>query len=53
VGHSGYTGNVLTIDPEHELVVAVLTNRVYLDRDGSKWLTVRRKFLNALAAAIV
>jgi len=53
VGHSGFTGNVLTIDPEYELVVVVLTNRVYLDpADGSKWLTVRRKFLNAVAASL-
>jgi CubicO group peptidase (beta-lactamase class C family) len=53
VGHSGYTGNALAIDPEHELVIAVLTNRVYWDRDGSKWLTVRRKFFNAMAGAIL
>jgi len=53
VGHSGYTGNVLTIDPEHDLVMVVLTNRVFIDSDGSKWLTVRRKFLNALAASLV
>src|SRR5205823_1567491 len=33
VGHSGYTGNVLTIDPEHDLVIVVLTNRVYIDAD--------------------
>nr|CAA9232977.1 Beta-lactamase class C-like and penicillin binding proteins (PBPs) superfamily [uncultured Armatimonadetes bacterium] len=53
VGHSGFTGTLLTLDPEYDLTVAVLTNRVFSDpTDGSKWLGVRRKFLNALAAAL-
>ncbi len=51
VGHSGYTGTLLTIDPEHSLVVALLTNAVYGDGKAS-FLTYRRKFLNALAAEI-
>lgn len=59
VGHSGYTGTVLTIDPLYDLTVAVLTNSVYGDGSltedtGSKasWLLVRRRFLNALAASL-
>ena len=52
VGHSGFTGTLLTLDPEYELTVAVLTNRVVRDPDGGKWLSVRRRFLNALAAAL-
>ena len=51
VGHSGYTGTLLTIDPVHELTIALLTNAVYGDGKAS-FLTVRRKFLNALAAAL-
>lgn len=51
VGHSGYTGTVLTIDPEQELTVAVLTNSVYGDGKG-EWLRVRRRFFNALAGAL-
>lgn len=31
-GHSGFTGTTLWIDPERELVVALLTNRVYPGR---------------------
>lgn len=31
-GHTGYTGTSLWIDPHRELVVAVLTNRVYWGR---------------------
>jgi CubicO group peptidase (beta-lactamase class C family) len=52
VGHSGYTGTLLAIDPEYDLVAVVLSNRVYTDADGSKWLPARRRFMNALAAAI-
>ena len=52
VGHSGYTGTLLTLDPAHDLTVALLTNRVFCDPDGAKWLATRRKFLNALAAAL-
>lgn len=51
VGHSGYTGTALVIDPAYDLTVAVLTNSVYGDGKG-KWLTLRRKFLNALAASL-
>lgn len=51
VGHSGYTGTVLTIDPAHELTVAVLTNAVYGDGKDD-WLQTRRRFMNAVAAAL-
>ena len=32
-GHTGFTGTSLWIDPERDLVSAVLTNRVYLGRE--------------------
>lgn len=32
-GHSGFTGTSLWIDPDNELVVVILTNRVYPGRD--------------------
>jgi CubicO group peptidase (beta-lactamase class C family) len=51
VGHSGYTGTLLTIDPEHELTVALLTNAVYGEGKG-EFLRWRRKFLNTIAAAL-
>lgn len=31
-GHTGFTGTSLVVDPEHDLVVALLTNRVYAGR---------------------
>jgi CubicO group peptidase (beta-lactamase class C family) len=52
VGHSGFTGTVLTIDPEYDLTVALLTNRVLTDPGGTRWLSARRRFLNALAASL-
>jgi serine-type D-Ala-D-Ala carboxypeptidase len=51
VGHSGYTGTLLAIDPEYELTVVLLTNAVYGEgkEDFLRW---RRKFLNALAGEL-
>jgi len=43
VGHGGYTGTSLWIDPEKDLFVIFLSNRVHPDGKGS---------VNALAAAI-
>jgi CubicO group peptidase (beta-lactamase class C family) len=51
VGHSGFTGTVLTIDPTFDLTVCVLTNAVFGDGKDD-WLRTRRKFMNALAAAV-
>jgi CubicO group peptidase (beta-lactamase class C family) len=52
VGHSGFTGCVLTLDPKYQLVVVVLSNRVYSSGDAAPWLSARRHFLNALAGAL-
>jgi serine-type D-Ala-D-Ala carboxypeptidase len=51
VGHSGYTGTLLTLDPAHDLTVALLSNAVYGDGKVN-FLAYRRKFLNALASAL-
>ncbi len=51
VGHSGYTGTVLLVEPTYNLTVALLTNSVYSDGKTS-FLILRRKFLNALAASL-
>ena len=32
-GHTGFTGTSLVVDPRRDLVVALLTNRVYHGRD--------------------
>ena len=51
VGHSGYTGTALLIDWMNDTTVAVLTNAVYGD-GKERWLAVRRRFMNAVAAGI-
>jgi CubicO group peptidase (beta-lactamase class C family) len=53
-GHSGFTGTLMLIDPEYEISLVLLTNRVINEKeDGSRFLRMRRYWLNAMAAAIV
>jgi CubicO group peptidase (beta-lactamase class C family) len=49
VGHLGFTGTSLWIDPEHGLSVVLLTNRVHPTRDNPKIQEFRRVFHRALA----
>ncbi|MEM8485476.1 MAG: glycoside hydrolase family 3 N-terminal domain-containing protein [Bacteroidota bacterium] len=42
-GHTGFTGTSLWIDPEADLFVILLTNRVYPTRDNKKHSAVRAK----------
>ncbi|MBV9848697.1 MAG: beta-lactamase family protein [Armatimonadetes bacterium] len=52
-GHSGFTGTLLLIDPEYDLSLALLTNRVVnAGEDGSRFLRLRRFWLNMVAAAL-
>jgi len=36
VGHLGFTGTSFWIDPEKEMVIVLLTNRVHPTRDNEK-----------------
>jgi CubicO group peptidase (beta-lactamase class C family) len=47
-GHTGYTGTSLWCDPERDLVVALLTNRVYNGRDPKGILALRPAVHKAL-----
>jgi CubicO group peptidase (beta-lactamase class C family) len=49
VGHLGFTGTSLWIDPDHRLAVCLLTNRVHPTRDNPKIQDFRRAFHRALA----
>ncbi|HPH97455.1 MAG TPA: serine hydrolase domain-containing protein [Anaerolineaceae bacterium] len=40
-GHTGFTGTSLWMDPERQLVIAAMTNRVYYGRDADAILTFR------------
>jgi CubicO group peptidase (beta-lactamase class C family) len=41
-GHTGFTGTSIWIDPERELVIVILSNRVHPTRENSRWTPVRR-----------
>ena len=49
VGHSGFTGTALVLDPETGCVISLLTNAVYLDNRKAEFLPLRRRFMNAVA----
>ena len=42
VGHTGFTGTSIWIDPTRELVIVLLTNRVHPTRDNNRMGPVRR-----------
>jgi len=50
-GHTGFTGTSLWIDPSRELVVAVMTNRVYYGRDAGGILAFRVGLHSAIVEA--
>jgi len=47
-GHTGYTGTSIWADPERNLFVIFLTNRVYPTRDNTKILSVRPQLHNTI-----
>lgn len=50
-GHLGFTGTSLWCDPERELVVVLLSNRVYPDGKNIKIRSFRPRFHDAVAEA--
>lgn len=48
IGHTGFTGTSLWIDPEQDLYVVLLTNRVHPTRTGEGIQDVRRAFHDAV-----
>lgn len=53
VGHSGFTGTAIVIDPDYELCAVLLTNRVCRDDDGLAFRHLRRRVFNAVLGCIV
>jgi beta-glucosidase-like glycosyl hydrolase/CubicO group peptidase (beta-lactamase class C family) len=51
-GHTGFTGTSIWIDPESELIVVLLTNRVHPSRERGGMREIRRRFHNAVARAV-
>jgi len=51
-GHTGFTGTSVWVDPELDLFVVLLTNRVHPTRENAKHIPLRRAVHDAVAAAI-
>jgi CubicO group peptidase (beta-lactamase class C family) len=50
IGHTGFTGTSLWIDPERDLYVVFLTNRVHPSRDNNAIQPVRRALHDAVVS---
>ena len=51
-GHTGFTGTSIWIDPEREIFVVLLTNRVYPTRENSKMAQIRPAVHDAVMQAL-
>lgn len=51
-GHTGFTGTLLMFDPQNDLILILLTNRVYSPQEGSGVLKLRRLVANVVGGAV-
>lgn len=51
-GHTGFTGTSLWLDPDRDLYVILLSNRVHPSRENKKIYRVRRALADAVAQAV-
>jgi len=51
-GHTGFTGTSLWIDPERDIYIVLLSNRVHPTRENTKIAAVRRALADAVALAV-
>ncbi|HLT61723.1 MAG TPA: serine hydrolase [Microlunatus sp.] len=49
LGHTGYTGTSITIDPGRDLVVVLLTNRVHPSREWAELNAFRSRVADLFA----
>lgn len=52
IGHTGFTGTSLWIDPERDLYVVLLSNRVHPTRENDRWRAVRPAVHDAIVEAV-
>jgi CubicO group peptidase (beta-lactamase class C family) len=43
VWHTGFTGTAIWVDPAHQLVLVLMTNRVHPTRENSRHVALRRE----------
>jgi len=53
IGHTGFTGTCVIVDPEYDMFAVLLTNRVCNNDDGLAFRHLRRTFFNAVFGSIV
>ena len=53
IGHTGFTGTCVILDPEYDMFAILLTNRVCNKDDGIEFRHLRRKFFNSVFGSIV
>jgi CubicO group peptidase (beta-lactamase class C family) len=51
-GHTGFTGTSLWIDPERQLAIVLLSNRVNPTRDNAAWTGVRARIADLVMATL-
>jgi CubicO group peptidase (beta-lactamase class C family) len=52
-GHTGFTGTSIWIDPEHQLAIVLLSNRVNPTRDNPRWAPLRGKIADLVMTTVV
>ena len=52
IGHTGFTGTSLWIDPDNDFYVVILTNRVHPSRHGDGIQEVRRALHDAIVTGL-
>jgi CubicO group peptidase (beta-lactamase class C family) len=52
IGHTGFTGTSLWVDPDQDLYVALLTNRVHPTRENDKLKRLRPLIHDAIVDAL-
>lgn len=53
IGHTGFTGTCVIIEPEYEMFAILLTNRVCNNDDGLAFRHLRRQFFNSVFGSIM
>ncbi|MCC6278002.1 MAG: serine hydrolase [Oligoflexia bacterium] len=51
-GHTGFTGTSLWVDPKRDVSISILSNRVYPDREDSRFVKLRSHLHDAIWAEV-
>jgi CubicO group peptidase (beta-lactamase class C family) len=51
-GHTGYTGTSLWIDPDHQLAIVLLSNRVNPTRENQRWAPARARIADLVMTTL-